>query len=711
MKRWTWKKLLTTGAIAAALVMTSIIGASACTTIYVGGNRVEEGTPFVARTEDYGSDMNKLWFICEAGKWKAGETYTSCPAYGAMEWTFTHDSYRFTHFTNDIYYDGICPECGENVLSGEPGAFHFSYTEFGTNEKGVSVSATETIGGNEAVKAVDPNVKTGEKGGGIEETDIPTILLAEAATAREGVELLCEIYDTYGAYYDSGLFICDQNEVWYIENCSGTQYIALKLNDDLIFIEPNIAIIGAIDLDDTENVIASPRLIEVAKQAGTFVGNEEENIIDFKASYATNSSGNARMPDGLKFLNPEQYADVDSNYLNEHNELFTLSNVKDGQIVPLYSNIEADRVLDKNDIFDFYKLSSIGKPSNQEIEIFQLFRDNPVETGTVGWVGVGNMSNNVFVPYYPMLLTDQYEGYQVSTPVVTQSDTRPDGFCTWTTRNDGKFVVYPQNWRDSYYFTFEGLGGYILYAEQITGQPVSDADKQYVLDQLDALQMEINTQFAAMDPKDTTKVGMEMAEKAHKKGLELIDYLLEKAPSFLDVPSSAWYYNAVEFVNEKSLLNGIGGGQFGPNITLTRAMTAQILYSMAGKPAVSQADRGTPYTDVPEDAWYADAVYWSRQKGIVSGVSEDQYAPDAPITREQLAVMLYNYAGKPNVPNLALLFADREDVSGFADYAIRWSVDQGILGGTDDNRLLPQGCATRGEAAQMIMNFYTLLHT
>ena len=124
----------------------------------------------------------------------------------------------------------------------------------------------------------------------------------------------------------------------------------------------------------------------------------------------------------------------------------------------MYTNIEADRELDKNDIFDFYKLSSIGKPSNQEIEIFQLFADEPLETGTVGWVGVGNMSNNVFVPYYPMLLTDIYEGYQVSTPVVTQSDVKPDSFCTWTTRNDGKYVVYPENWRDSYYFTFEGLG-------------------------------------------------------------------------------------------------------------------------------------------------------------------------------------------------------------------------------------------------------------
>ena len=68
---------------------------------------------------------------------------------------------------------------------------------------------------------------------------------------------------------------------------------------------------------------------------------------------------------------------------------FTISNVKDSKIVPMYTNIKPDRQLTKDDVFNFYKLSSVGKPSNQEIEIFQLFKDRPVETGTVGWVGVG----------------------------------------------------------------------------------------------------------------------------------------------------------------------------------------------------------------------------------------------------------------------------------------------------------------------------------
>ncbi len=524
------KKLLTAFATSAVMIAAGATGVLACTTIYVGGNRVEEGTPFVARTEDYGSNMNKMWFISEAGAWKEGEQFLGCPAYGEFEWYFTHDTYRFTHFTNDTLYNGVCPECGEG--SPESPVTHPSYTEFGTNEKGVSVSATETIYGNKEVTAVDPlrQEKTDGKVG-IEETDIPTIILAEAGSAREGVELLLDIYDDYGCYFCSGVFVCDQNEVWYIENCSGTQYVALKLNDDMIFLEPNMAVIGRVDLDDTENVIASDRLIEVAKEAGTFVGDEAENIIDFRASYARIGNVDKRLVQGLNFLNKDYNYDTET--LTEDNTKFTISNLNEkNEIVPLYTNIKEDRQLTKEDVFNYYELSTIGKSSNQEIEIFQLYSDRPQEYGTVGWVGVGNMSNNVFVPCYPMLLDDIYEGYQTSTAVVTKSDTRPEGFASWDARRN-QYVAYPESWRDSYYFTFEGLGGYIQYAEKIDGTPVSDEDKQYVRGSLDELQREFYEDFATVDELQNsgnpralaTENCTELASRAHEKGLELVDYV------------------------------------------------------------------------------------------------------------------------------------------------------------------------------------------
>lgn len=696
-----WKKLLATVTAVTALTLAATVGASACTTIYVGGNLTEEGTPFVARTEDYGSDMNKLWFISEAGHFKKGDKFLGCPAYGEFEWNFTHDSYRFTYFTNDIF-NGKCPECGQENPT------HWSYTEFGTNEKGLSVSATETISGNAEVKKIDPNVQEKVDGVvGIEETDIPTILLAEAASAREGIELLAKIYDEYGAYFDSGIFVCDQKETWYIENCSGTQYVAIKLNEDLIFLEPNIAVIGLVDLNDTDNVIASEKLIEVAQQAGTFVGDADKNIIDFRASYAnlgTEESprvGTPRMSDGLKFL------DKDSDYtpadLFADNTKFTISNVKDGKLGPFYTNIKVDRKLTKDDVFNYYKLSSIGKPSNQEIEIFQLFKDEPVQTGTVGWVGVGNMSNNVFIPYYPLLLEDQYEGYQVSTQVVTQSDKVPEGFHTWTTRNDGMYVEYPENWRDSFYFTFEGLGGYILYAEEITGKPVSAEDKQYVLDQLSALQKEFYAEFEKMDPKDTTEVGKDMAKRAHEKGLELIDYLLEKSYKrpFTDVITKDWYFKASQYAFEKGFMQGVGDGVFDGGSTLTREMVLQILYVMAGEPAVE----GGSFDNLTADDWYANAVNWAAEQGLLAGLAEGgSFEAGVFITREQVAKVLYLYAGSPKA-EAELAFTDADSVSAGCLDAMRWAVKAGVINGMGDDTLNPQGTITRAQAAQMLMQF------
>ena len=152
MKKFSLKKLVTAVAVTTSLVAAATISASACTTIYVGAEQTQEKTPFVARTEDYGWNYNKQWFVMPEGKWAKGDTFLGCPGYGEFEWKFTHDSYRFTYFTND-QYQGTCPECGQK------NATHPSYTEFGTNEKGVSVSATETIYGNDAIGG---NTKLGE---------------------------------------------------------------------------------------------------------------------------------------------------------------------------------------------------------------------------------------------------------------------------------------------------------------------------------------------------------------------------------------------------------------------------------------------------------------------------------------------------------------------------------------------------------------------
>ena len=166
-------------------------------------------------------------------------------------------------------------------------------------KKGVSVSAMVTLSPNGAVVNADPMENLG-----ICESDMATILLSEASSAKEGVELLLNIFDTVGAGEPSGVLIGDQNEIWYVENFTGHTYTAVKLSSDMITMNPNMGAIGLVDLDDTDNVLSSANLIEVAKQAGTYEGSETENTIDVYKSYCAyaNGSPNARLVNGLNYF-------------------------------------------------------------------------------------------------------------------------------------------------------------------------------------------------------------------------------------------------------------------------------------------------------------------------------------------------------------------------------------------------------------------------
>ena len=511
--------------------------AMACTTLYVGGNLMDDGVPVVARSEDYTNSRAKMWTISEAGAFKKGDLYIGCRDYGAFEWTWSHDSYRFISFKADNEFDpeGRCPECGE------PG--HPSYTESGTNEMGVTVSATETLNGNGKVNGrnVDPMVTKKVDGiVGIEESDIPTVILSEAASAREGVELLLDIYDNYGCYYASGLFIADQNEIWYIENCSGTQYVALKLHDDIMFLEPNMSVIGTIDLDDTENVIASDRLIEVAKLAGTFVGDEEENIINYRASYSRlGSSSRNRLSNGINFLNASYgYAEAD---LNADNSLYTISNIDaDGQIVPLYTNIEADRALTVDDIVNYYKVDGIANTGNTDTAFFQIYKeaDRCKEYGTVEWTSMSHGAYNVFIPNYPMLMDQTYEGYRAAVGEASKNlAQKPEDGLFYRTSATGKYTRLPKDWEKSFYWCFDGLSNYILYA-QYDDDAVTDEELAYVLDHFADMQKEIYSEFDKLNKKILTKnpaspsvrnqvttVNEKLSKTTHQTALAMINYL------------------------------------------------------------------------------------------------------------------------------------------------------------------------------------------
>lgn len=173
---------------------------------------------------------------------------------------------------------------------------------------------------------------------------------------------------------------------------------------------------------------------------------------------------------------------------------------------------------------------------------------------------------------------------------------------------------------------------------------------------------------------------------------------------FIDVATDAWYYDAVRFVAENGLMNGCNNDTFDPDINLSRGMLAQILYNKEGNDDI--VVNNNVFSDVAEDAWYAQAIAWAANKGIVSGYGNGLFGPEDAITREQFASILWRYDGAKAAINNELHFDDANEVSDYAQKAMCWAVENGIINGYTLTTLNPKGQTTRAQAAQMLKNYY-----
>ena len=177
---------------------------------------------------------------------------------------------------------------------------------------------------------------------------------------------------------------------------------------------------------------------------------------------------------------------------------------------------------------------------------------------------------------------------------------------------------------------------------------------------------------------------------------------------FADIENH-WAGNSIRFVYENGLMRGVSDTDFAPDATFSRAMLVAVLHRMAGEPAANGA---YPFADVRDTAWYANPVAWAYQNKLAGGMTETQYAPNAPITREQLAVMLMRFAQYMDYDTADTIrlvhYKDAGSVSGYAEGAVKWAVANGILKGRNLNELAPQGTATRAEVAVMLERFVNL---
>ncbi|MFR5887000.1 MAG: S-layer homology domain-containing protein [Oscillospiraceae bacterium] len=174
---------------------------------------------------------------------------------------------------------------------------------------------------------------------------------------------------------------------------------------------------------------------------------------------------------------------------------------------------------------------------------------------------------------------------------------------------------------------------------------------------------------------------------------------------FTDVKSTDWFYDAVSFTYNMGIMDGVETNKFSPSTTITRGMVVTMLWRMAGEPYAS----GTYFDDVSYGRYYTTAVAWSARNNIIEGSGANTFGVNDPITREQLAVILYRYAKYMNYSTTTSSlygYDDANKVSSWAKDAMGWAVRNGVIGGVTNTTLCPNNTATRAEVAQMFMNFY-----
>lgn len=180
------------------------------------------------------------------------------------------------------------------------------------------------------------------------------------------------------------------------------------------------------------------------------------------------------------------------------------------------------------------------------------------------------------------------------------------------------------------------------------------------------------------------------------------------ASNMTDIPSGSWYESAVRYCLNNNYMNGESETKFNPNGTVSRAQMVQVLYNLEGQPGYTSGH--TPFEDITPGSWYYNAVRWSEENGIASGTSATTFKPNTPVTREQVATFFANYAKFKNNYSGAQSdlskYSDQNKISAWAKENISWAVNYGLMSGTSETTLDPQGTCIRAQLAQFIKNYF-----
>lgn len=372
----------------------SISSVSACTMIYVGSDVSDDGSSIVARSEDSAKNHNKMFKVHPAEDHAAGAMFTDMTGFTMP---LPSHTYRYTLVQDDYTDDGT------------PDAEGFS--EAGYNENGVSLTATVSTSYNASIKAQDKLVG----GTGITEESMTAVVLSQATSARNAIEILANVVDTYGAGECNTVMASDQNEVWYMEIVSGHQYAAIKMPTNKVAVIPNMMMLGEIASYPATDVIKSAKLEQTAIDAGTAKYDDQNRFLVAKSYMSGYSSGNTyRVWGGKNLLAPSIISTVDPTPASATGMDLLFSPDKKVGIMDVV-NVLGYRYEGTPYATDATGYRAIGADSQMEIHIQQQRKNMPKELAGLQWLAMGNGEFTVYVPYYAQLLTDTHDAYKVTT--------------------------------------------------------------------------------------------------------------------------------------------------------------------------------------------------------------------------------------------------------------------------------------------------------
>ena len=378
--------------------------AQACSGFIVGKGLTSDGSVLYGRTEDYpyppdGGRHNQNYVVVPAKTYKEGDKIQD-----------ESNGFTYPHLANEMKYTATYDSARGDGSNGNFGAHGF-------NEAGVSMTATVSATPHDKILEADPLVKDG-----LPEASMIDLVLPRAKTAREGIEIVAKTLDEKGSAEGNIIMVADKNELWYMEILSGHQYVAIKFPDDKYAVFANTYYLGHVDLNDTENVIASKGVEEVAKKADHYKTDQGGNFM-IAQSYGPDEymeRNRSRTYAGIKHMDGESPVTYKDKYYDllrtptDPNKRYTVQDVIGEQRnrfenLPEFlpdDTVEVGKDYDTN----VYKYA-LGNENVIDAHIYQIKSDLPSEFGGVLWLGLAQSRNTPYVPFYGNV-TDTYEAFK-----------------------------------------------------------------------------------------------------------------------------------------------------------------------------------------------------------------------------------------------------------------------------------------------------------